>query len=59
MDPAFSPKDHSNDTCVGVVFWSAVVFLVLQANLKTCNGIGCYCFEVSVDRMDTCRIFET
>lgn len=24
-----------------VVFWGAVVFLVIQANIQTCVGIGC------------------
>lgn len=23
------------------VFWGAVMFLIMQANLKTCHGIGC------------------
>jgi hypothetical protein len=51
--------------CVEVVFWGAVVFLVLQENLRACNGMSCYlswgtgyCFEVSADCIDACRIFR-
>lgn len=25
-----------------VVFWAAVVFLVIQANIQVCVGTGCY-----------------
>jgi hypothetical protein len=28
--------------CLEVVFWGAVVFLVMQENLNTCNGLSCY-----------------
>lgn len=37
-----SYKANAVINCLEVVFWGAVAFLVMQANLKACSGIGCY-----------------
>jgi uncharacterized protein YebE (UPF0316 family) len=29
-------------SCLEVVFWGAVAFLVLQSNLSRCEGVTCY-----------------
>ncbi|KAF2123026.1 hypothetical protein BDV96DRAFT_681612 [Lophiotrema nucula] len=44
--PAFkrwhSYKANAIINCLEVVFWGAVAFLVMQANLKRCTGVSCY-----------------
>ncbi|KAK7181166.1 hypothetical protein DPSP01_010622 [Paraphaeosphaeria sporulosa] len=35
-------KANAIINCLEVVFWGAVAFLVMQANLKRCSGISCY-----------------
>lgn len=36
-----SPKAYFIINALEIVFWSAVVFLVMQANLKSCVGTSC------------------
>jgi hypothetical protein len=38
----YSYKAYVIINSLEVVFWGAVVFLVMQANLQRCRGISCY-----------------
>lgn len=35
-------------SCLEIVFWGAVAFLVFQGNLKRCEGVTCYLSWVTV-----------
>lgn len=35
-------------SCLEIVFWGAVAFLVFQGNLKKCEGVTCYLSWVTV-----------
>lgn len=35
-------------SCLEIVFWGAVAFLVFQGNLKSCKGVTCYLSWVTV-----------
>ncbi|KAH6721950.1 hypothetical protein BKA61DRAFT_666695 [Leptodontidium sp. MPI-SDFR-AT-0119] len=37
----FSLKANMILNCLEIVFWAAVVFMSIQANMKSCNGIHC------------------
>lgn len=37
-----SYKANAIINCLEIVFWGAVAFLVMQANLKRCSGVTCY-----------------
>lgn len=35
-------------SCLEIIFWGAVAFLVFQGNLKKCEGVTCYLSWVTV-----------
>ncbi|KAG4417913.1 hypothetical protein IFR04_008967 [Cadophora malorum] len=37
----FSLKANMILNCLEIVFWAAVVFMSIQANMQSCNGIHC------------------
>ncbi|KAF3049445.1 hypothetical protein E8E11_007748 [Didymella keratinophila] len=43
-----SYKSNVIISCLEVVFWGAVAFLVFQGNLKRCEGVTCYLSWVTV-----------